>query len=110
VTTFELLVEILEEAHLTVPAGAGSAVARQLDEIEVVEDGQRAREIGREHDARLEQADEERLEAVVVAGDLGAQLPNAPGDLVSVQVNLADARVAVERAQLARSKLCRLAA
>jgi hypothetical protein len=99
----ELLVEILQKAHLPVPAGARAAVAGELDEVEMVEDRQRTRQVGRERDARLEQADEQRLQAVVVRGDLRAELADADGDLARVEVDVADARIPLDRDQLARS-------
>jgi hypothetical protein len=37
-------------------------------------DLERPREVGQEEDARLQRGDEDRLAALVVAGDLGAEL------------------------------------
>jgi hypothetical protein len=42
-----------------------------------VGDEERAGEIGKEDDARLQRADEQRLAAVIVARDLRAELANA---------------------------------
>jgi hypothetical protein len=101
--SLELLVEVLEEANLPVTAGTRAAVAGELDEVEMVEDRQRTRQVGRERDARLEQADEEGLQRVVVGGDLRAELADADRDLVRVEIDVADARIPLDRDQLARS-------
>jgi hypothetical protein len=50
----------------------------------------RAREIGEEDEARLERADEERLPAFVVAGDLAAELADARRDLGRREIDLAN--------------------
>jgi hypothetical protein len=98
VPPLDLLVEVLEEADLRVPAGVlAGAVAGDLDEVEVVEDRRRARQVDSEDDAGLERADEQRLEVGVVARDLGAELRDARRDLVGVEVDLADAVVAEQR-------------
>jgi hypothetical protein len=69
----ELDVEVLQEANPCVAAEVAiAAVARELDEVEVVEDGQRPGEIGDEDEARLQRADEEGLRVRVVARDLRA--------------------------------------
>ena len=60
-----------------------AAVAGELDEVERVEDRDRAREVGDEDEARLQRRHEDRLAAGVVAGDLGAELPNARGKLAA---------------------------
>jgi hypothetical protein len=73
-----------------VPAHLRAAVAGQLDEVEVVQDRQGAREVGEEDEARLQGADQDRLAPVVVARDLRAQLADAGGDLGSREVDLAD--------------------
>jgi hypothetical protein len=70
-----------------------AAVARELDEVERVQDRQRAREVGQEDEARLERADEDRLAAGVVTGDLGPELRDAGRDLARGQIDLADSRV-----------------
>jgi hypothetical protein len=57
-------------------AGAVSLIASERDEVEVVDDGQGPREIGDEDERRLQRRDENRLQAVVVIGDLRAQLPD----------------------------------
>jgi hypothetical protein len=76
-----------------VPAHLRAAVAGELDEVERVRDGERAGEIGEEDEARLQRADEDRLEARVVAGDLGAQLGDAGGKLLGGEVDLSDPRI-----------------
>jgi len=45
-------------------------------------DLQRPREIRQEEDARLERGDEDGVAALVVPGDLGAELGNARSDLL----------------------------
>jgi hypothetical protein len=58
-----------------------------------VVDRQRAREVGDERDAGLERRDQQRLEALVVGGDLGAEPGDAGLQLVLCEEDLADARV-----------------
>jgi hypothetical protein len=55
-----------------------------------VDDRQRAREIGDEDDCGLERGDEDRLEAVVVDGNLRAELLDPSLDLLPREVDLAD--------------------
>ena len=86
----DLGVEVLQEPDLVVAAGVGEPVAGELDEVEVVRDGDRARQVGDERDARLQRPDQERLAASEVARDLLAQLAYARVDLVGVEVDLAD--------------------
>jgi hypothetical protein len=93
VPPLDLGVEVLEEPDRLVPAGLRAAVAGELQVVERVVDRDRAREVGDERDAGLQRADEERLAALVVVGDLGAELADAGGDLVGVEVDLADPRV-----------------
>jgi hypothetical protein len=64
-----------------------------LCEVDVVDDRQRPRQVGDEDDARLQQADEQRLAAGVVPGDLRAELPDPNRDLACREVDLADALV-----------------
>jgi len=66
------------------------AVARELDEVEGVEDRDRSGEVGEEDDARLQRRDEEGLAARVVARDLGAELADARAELLPREVDLAD--------------------
>jgi hypothetical protein len=86
----DLLVEILEEADLRMATGVVAAVARDLDEVEVVEDRHRAGEVDGEDDARLQRSDQHRLAVGIVACDLRAELAYTCGDLVGVEVHLAD--------------------
>jgi hypothetical protein len=76
-----------------VPAHPRPAVPGELDEVERVRNRQRAREVGEEDDARLQRADEERLVAGEVTGDLGTELADPRGELVAREVDLADPRV-----------------
>jgi hypothetical protein len=93
VASFDVGVEILEEANLVVPAGLGGAVARQLDEVERVEDRDGARQITRERDARFQRADQQGLAPVVVARQLGTQLLHPGTEFVPVEEDCADAVV-----------------
>ncbi len=74
-------------------AHLGAAVARQLDEVQVVRPGDGAREVGEEDEARLERADEERLAARVVAVDLGPELADARGEVARGEIDLAYAGI-----------------
>ena len=49
-------VEILEQADRARAPGAASAVARELDEVDPVDDRQRARQVGEKDEARLQTA------------------------------------------------------
>jgi hypothetical protein len=87
----DLAIEVLEQADACVAAGVGvRAVARQLDEVERVQDRDRAREVGEEDEARLQWSDEERLAALVVARALLPELPDARRQLLAGEVDLAD--------------------
>jgi hypothetical protein len=66
-------------------------VAGQLDEVEMVMDPDRARQVGEEEQARLERPDEERLTPGVVRCDLAAELGDARADLLRGQVDVPDA-------------------
>jgi hypothetical protein len=89
----DLRVQVLEEPD---PAVAG-AVARQLEEVEVVVPGEGAREVADERDAGLERADEQRLRPLVVAAQLGTELADATADLVAVEKDLSYALVELDR-------------
>jgi len=56
-------------------------------------DRNRAREIGDEDEARLQEPDEQRLTAGVVIRDLPAELVDAGGDLLGAEIDLPDPRV-----------------
>jgi hypothetical protein len=59
----------------------------------VVQEGQRARQVGQEDERRLQGADEQRLLAGVVGGDLLAELRDAGRDLLGREVDLSDAQL-----------------
>jgi hypothetical protein len=90
-----------------VAAGRGLAVPRELDEIELVRDRDRAREVGDEEERPFQRRDEDRVEALVVAGDLGAELGDARLDLLRGQVRLADLEAAVYWATSSRNRWAR---
>jgi hypothetical protein len=54
---------------------------------------QGAREVGDEDDARLERGDEQRLAALVVAGDLTPELGDARSQLLAREVDLPELRL-----------------
>jgi hypothetical protein len=58
-----------------------------------VHDRQRAREIGDKDDRRRQRGDEDRLEAVVVGGNLRAEFLDTSFDLLAREVDLADSLV-----------------
>ena len=78
--------EVLEQ-----PDAAAAAVGGELEEVELVWDLERAREVGQEDEARLQRRDEDGGRVVVVECDLGRQLANAAADLLTREVDLADA-------------------
>src|SRR5436309_2543583 len=69
---------------------AGTVFAGDLDEVERVERRRRARKVADERDAGFERADDQRLAAVVVVGDRGADLGDSCPDLGAVEEDLAD--------------------
>jgi hypothetical protein len=76
-----------------VAAGVGAVVAGELDEVDRVRDRDRARQVGQEDEARLEQRDKQQVAAVVLAGDLGAELVDPCSQLVRCEKDLSDAGV-----------------
>jgi hypothetical protein len=72
-------------------AGVGAVVARELDEVDLVEDRDRTGEVGEKDEARLEQRDEQQLAAGVVLRDLGPQLGDTGPELLRRQEDLTDA-------------------
>jgi hypothetical protein len=92
-------VEILQEADSLVTF----AVARDLDEVERVQRGRRAREVADERNARLERADDQGLPPGVVARDRSADLGDARPDFTTVEEDLADPFVDVARVTLGQS-------
>jgi hypothetical protein len=78
--------EVLEQ-----PDAAAAAVGGELEEVELVWDLERAREVGQEDEARLQRRDQDGVGVRVVERDLGRQLANAAADLLAREVDLADA-------------------
>jgi hypothetical protein len=73
-----------------VAARDGVAIACKLDEIELVNRRNRAREVGDEEQRAFERRDEQEVEAGVVDRDLGAKFADARLDLLCGEVSLAD--------------------
>jgi hypothetical protein len=80
-------VEILDHAG---GRAATARIGRELEEVELVRDRERPREVGEEDGARLQRRDEERIPARVGDRDLGAELRDAGGDLLPREVDLPD--------------------
>jgi hypothetical protein len=59
----------------------GAVVAGELDEVEVVMNRDRAREVCDEGEARLQRADEQRLRRAVVGRDIPAEILDPRPDL-----------------------------
>ena len=96
VATLDLGVQVLEEPDAVVTL----AVAGDLDEVEVVVDRNGAREVAEKREARLERADEQGLPVPEVLRELGADLTDAPTDLVGIEEDFADSFVELcQRAQ-----------
>jgi len=76
-----------------VAAGVGAVVAGELDEVDRVRDRDRAREVGQEDEARLQQRDEQQVAAGVLAGYLRPELVDASSQLVRREKDLADAGI-----------------
>jgi hypothetical protein len=72
-----------------VAAGVGAVVAGELDEVDRVRDRDRAREVGQEDEARLQERDEQQVAAGVLAGDLRAELADAGIQLLRREKDLA---------------------
>jgi hypothetical protein len=89
VAPVQLDVEILQEPDAVIVL----AVAGQLEEVEMVENRDCAREVADERDAALQRADEQRLPPRVVGGELRTDLADARTDLVRVEEDLSDAFV-----------------
>jgi hypothetical protein len=65
-----------------VAARDGAAVTGELDEIELMDQRDRAREVSKEEQGALERRDEQEIAIGVVGGDLGAELGDARPDLL----------------------------
>jgi hypothetical protein len=65
-----------------VTAGVGAVVAGEFDEVDRVGNRDRAREVGQEDEARLQQRDEQQVAASVLARDLRAELVDPSSQLV----------------------------
>jgi hypothetical protein len=76
-----------------VAAGIRAVVAGELDEVDLVRDRDRAREVGEEDDARLQQGNEQQLPACEVRRDLRAELVDPCPQLLGGEEDLADAGV-----------------
>jgi hypothetical protein len=79
-----------------VAAGVGAVVAGELDEIDRVVDPDRARQVGEEDEARLQQREQEQLATFVLAGDLGAELADSRLQLFRREKDVADPAVGVD--------------
>jgi hypothetical protein len=53
--------EVLEQTHLAARAATVAVVRGEIDEVEVVDDRQRARKVGDEDERRLQRGDKDRL-------------------------------------------------
>src|SRR5205085_11906287 len=100
-------VQVLEQPHVLVAAGCRPAVARELDEVDLVHDREGAREVGCEEEGALQGRDEQRLETLVVGGNLGAELCDAQPDLLRREVGLADLEPFVYCAKSSRNRWAR---
>ena len=91
----ELGVEILQQADPCMAALVGARrVAGELEEVEPVWDPEGPREVGDEDEARLQGRDEQRREALVLASQLPPELADARRQLLTSEVDLAEARAA----------------
>jgi hypothetical protein len=89
VSAFDLSVEILQESD----SGTEGVVGRELEEVELVGDLDGSREVGDEDEARLERCDEQRVASLVLEGELDSKLAYAAFDLLTTEVDGADATV-----------------
>jgi hypothetical protein len=85
-----------------VAAGIRAVVAGELDEVDLVGDRDRAREVGEEDDARLQQRDEQQLAICEIGGDLRTELVDPCPQLLGCEEDLADAGVAIYDARSSR--------
>ncbi len=70
-------------------AGVGAVVAGELDEVDLVRNRNRARKVGEEDEARLQQRDQQQLALGVVPGDVRAELVDAAAQLLGGEEDLA---------------------
>jgi hypothetical protein len=82
----DLGLEVLQQ-----PDAAAAAVSGELEEVQLVRDLERAREVGQEDEACLQRCDEDRVGVEIVTCDLRCELPDAAADLLAREVDLADA-------------------
>jgi len=87
VLAFDGIVDVLDELDGS-GGDAGAAVGGDGDEVEGGVDLDGAGEVGEEDGCAFEDADEDDGLALVVAGDLGADLGDAGGDLLSAKEDL----------------------
>jgi hypothetical protein len=87
-----------------VAAGVRAVVAGEFDEVDRVVDRDRAREVGQEDEARLQQRDQEQVAALVLARDLGAELADARLQLLGREEDVADPAVDVDRYEARSSR------
>ena len=73
--------------------GPVGVVAGELEEVELVSDGESPREVGDEDEARLERRDEQRVTPLVLARQRVAELAHARVELLTREVDVADAGV-----------------
>jgi hypothetical protein len=92
VASVDAHLEVFEQPDVT-PAAAAPVVAGERDEVEVVDDRQPPGQVGDKDDRGLQRGDEDRLAALVVGGDLRAELRNPGRDLLRGEVGLADPRI-----------------
>jgi hypothetical protein len=82
----DLAVEILQE-----PDPIAAAVGCEFEEVELVRDLDRSREVGEEDEAGLQRGDEQRILVAIVARDLGPEFRDAAADLCAREIDLARA-------------------
>ncbi len=70
------------------PTGVGAVVTGELDEVDLMGNRDRAGKIGQEDEARLQQGDQEQLAALVVFGDLRAELGDALSQLLGAEEDI----------------------
>ena len=85
----DLRVEIFQQPD---PRPRG-VVGGELEEVELVRDRQRAREVGDEDEARLERRDEERISTLVLERELVSELAYASLDFLAREVDVADPKI-----------------